>query len=314
MTGILKAPLGELNLSLTLRSGQCFRWKKRLLKNEAGLESWVGIIGHQIISLSQDIEKGIIHYSFEGKQENSIKKRKIDEESLLRDYFQLDINLTSLYESWSLKDPNFKEVSSRFPGVRVLRQDPVENLISFICSSCNNIPRITSMIDKICISFGQLLTTDEEFGDIYSFPSLESLASEEASITLSKLGLGFRAKYITSSARMILKNDISSLKQLSLESTSFLEARTELMKLPGVGRKVSDCVCLFSLNKKEAVPVDTHVYQIACKYYMKYLNPKKKSLSEKDYEVVANFFRDIHGSYAGWAHSVLFTAHINLRD
>lgn len=314
-----KVALEELNLSLTLRSGQCFRWRKRATQDDEGLDVWLGILGRHVVSLTQNIDKGIIHYSFttpERRTDNrniSNKKPKIDEESILREYFQLDVKLSPLYKSWSSVDPNFKKVASGVPGVRVLKQDPVENLISFICTSCNNIPRITSMIHKTCTTFGELLMTDEEFGDLHAFPTLESLASEEAAVGLSKLGLGYRAKYLTATAKMILNGGIRPLDELASPETSYEEARSELIKLPGVGRKVADCVCLFSLNKTQSVPVDTHVYQIACKQYMKYLDAKKKTLSEKDYEVIACFFRDLHGLNAGWAHSVLFTADLKLK-
>ena len=81
----------------------------------------------------------------------------------------------------------------------------------------------------------------------------------------------------------------------------------ELTGLPGVGAKVADCVCLMSLDQHEAIPVDTHVWQIASRTYLPELS-KTKTLTERTYRQIGDFFRDLFGDYAGWAHSVLFTA------
>lgn len=70
-------------------------------------------------------------------------------DTLLRDYFQLDrVSLQSCYKRWSDLDANFKAKAIHFAGIRMLRQDPWENLVSFICSSNNNIPRITQMVNN----------------------------------------------------------------------------------------------------------------------------------------------------------------------
>lgn len=86
-----------------------------------------------------------------------VKGAEDDEKSssaILRDYLQLDVNLGELYDQWQKADKNFSKVSESFPGVRILRQDPVENLVSFICSSNNNIARITGMVEKLCQQYG----------------------------------------------------------------------------------------------------------------------------------------------------------------
>ncbi|XP_014674306.1 PREDICTED: N-glycosylase/DNA lyase-like isoform X2 [Priapulus caudatus] len=150
-------------------------------------------------------------------------------ENILRDYFQLDIDVERLYERWSDADENFARVAPRFIGVRMLRQDPVENLFSFICSSNNNIARIAGMVERMCTRYGEPLPV------------------------------------------------------------------------------VADCVCLMSLDKTGAIPVDTHVWQIASRDYMPHLK-KVKSVNDKVYKEIGEFFRDLFGPYAGWAHSVLFSA------
>lgn len=114
-----------------------------------------------------------------------------NEEALLRDYFQLDVNLAELYAKWSKADPNFRSVASHFTGVRILRQDPVENLFSFICSSNNNISRISGMVENLCRTYGEHLETvnDKVY---YTFPSTDKLAVAGVEAKLRELGFGYR--------------------------------------------------------------------------------------------------------------------------
>ncbi|XP_054770057.2 N-glycosylase/DNA lyase-like [Lytechinus pictus] len=240
---------------------------------------------------------------------NSAKGEEDDGKSsrdILRDYFQLDMNLGELYNQWQKADKNFSKVSQGFPGVRILRQDPVENLISFICSSNNNIARITGMVGKLCQEFG------DEVGVLdgvswHSFPSLAALSGKGVEEALRKMGFGYRAKFISHSAQMMTK-DLGGEDWLrGLRGQPYLEAHSELMKLPGVGAKVADCVCLMSLDKRGAIPVDTHVWQIASRDYIHTLQ-KTKTLTDRTYRQIGDFFRELFGEYAGWAHSVLFSA------
>jgi N-glycosylase/DNA lyase len=108
------------------------------------------------------------------------------------------------------------------------------------------------------------------------------------------------------------QNDFSEASEIwlrQLRNLSTFEAREELLKFVGVGRKVADCILLMSLDKKEVVPVDTHVHQIALKHYgFKSLSRGKATMTPKLYEDLNLKFFSIWGDYAGWAHSVLFTA------
>ncbi|KAK3087076.1 hypothetical protein FSP39_001333 [Pinctada imbricata] len=224
---------------------------------------------------------------------------------ILRDYFQLDVNLSNLYKHWSSRDANFRNVSSSFEGVRILRQDPVENLFSFICSSNNNISRISSMVEKLCENYGKMVAeVDGKY--YYAFPPVTALVDDSVENELRNMGFGYRAKYINTTARMITRDH--SVEWLhGLRKRNYEEAKSELMKLCGVGAKVADCVCLMSLDKTESVPVDTHVWQIAARHYIPKLQ-HSKSLTDKLYKEIGDHFRELWGPYAGWAHSVLFTA------
>ncbi|KAK7504360.1 hypothetical protein BaRGS_00004226 [Batillaria attramentaria] len=227
--------------------------------------------------------------------------------SILRDYFQLDVDLESLYRQWCVSDAYFKKTAADFWGVRMLRQDPVENLFSFICSSNNHISRISGMVEKLCENYGSPVAIVD--GKMYhSFPAISSLAVDGVEERLRELGFGYRAKFIATSARYITENHgeewVASLRQRPYE-----EAKTELMKLCGVGAKVADCVCLMSLDKPGALPVDTHVWQFTARHYLPKLQ-SAKSVTDKLYQEIGDHFRKIWGEYAGWAHSVLFTAEL----
>ena len=140
-----------------------------------------------------------------------------------------------------------------------MRQDPFECTISFILSSNNNIQRITQLVRKLRDNFGQLITEED-----HAFPTLAELeVATEAK--LRELGLGYRAKYIVDSCKTIRQNGgekwLDSLREIPTD-----EARENLVKLKGVGRKVADCILLFSMDCPEVIPVDTHVFQIAKRF------------------------------------------------
>lgn len=117
---------------------------------------------------------------------------------ILKDYFQLDINLEDMYKKWSKADTNFEKVCRQFPGIRMLRQDPVECLFSFICSSNNHISRITSMVDKLAEHYGKKIdvTNCVDGVNFYAFPKVQTLAAEGVEEKLRDLGFGYRAKYV----------------------------------------------------------------------------------------------------------------------
>ncbi|RWS17718.1 N-glycosylase/DNA lyase-like protein [Dinothrombium tinctorium] len=302
MRGSLCAAVTELNLPLTLASGQAFRWRKR-----AHADVWFGVIGKLVFNLEQCVDKQTIewtvlnHVSRDGNKCKKLDSTNINE--LLTDYFNLNYSLSDLYEHWSRCDENFAAIAPKFTGVRVLRQQPEENLFSFICSSNNNIQRISKMIESLCQNYGEFLLTDDEFGDIHAFPDIKSLCNENLEQELRKLGFGYRSKYIANCAKMIASKSEQWLQEL--RHKCYEDARNELIALPGIGPKVADCICLMSLDKSEAIPVDTHIWQIATKIYLPHLK-RNKSLTDKAYKEIGDFFRSRFGTNAGWAHNVLF--------
>ncbi|OBZ69320.1 N-glycosylase/DNA lyase [Grifola frondosa] len=220
----------------------------------------------------------------------------------------------------------------------MLRQDPFENLISFICSSNNNISRITKMVKSLCQHYSPPLLTlpvpgfaplsgtnssgkEQSVPETYHpFPPPSVLAAPEVSAHLRLLGFGYRADFIQKTARMLVDAHGTARSAddpleppekwlLTLRQMNTTSAREELLKFVGVGRKVADCIMLMSLDKKEVIPVDTHVHQIAVKHYGLRASSKTQSnMTPKLYEEVSSKLALVWGDYAGWAHSVLFTS------
>lgn len=245
--------------------------------------------------------------------------------ALVQHYLNLRPNLTELYKEWSSADANFAKKAPKFTGIRILRQDAWEALIGFICSSNNNIARISQMMHKLCVHYGPLLG-NMEGEDYYDFPEPKALAQEGVEANLRNLGFGYRARYLYQTACMVVEKPDGWLDSLRNPEAPLLgfkvqdggewqasgregyrKAHEELITLQGVGPKVADCVCLMGLGWGEAVPVDTHVWTIAQRDY-KFGKGKHSSLTKATYDAVGDKFRSLWGKEAGWAHSVLFTA------
>ncbi|KAG2157262.1 DNA glycosylase [Suillus clintonianus] len=339
--GFRALPLSAVQLSLAavLKCGQSFRWTSYPLPSSPDAESsptheYRLCLRDRVVCLRQSPDYLFYRSVFPGEHLSAEQERVSNEETLiwLKDYFQLDVDLVELYNQWSDRDQVFNKLKSRFSGIRMLRQDPWENLISFICSSNNNIPRITKMVHALCKQYSpslislpppELSESDCQVPATYhSFPPPSLLAAPGVKSTLRGLGFGYRADYIQRTAKMLVDTHGCSISNTGsrenceewltgLRDMSTEAAREELLKFVGVGRKVADCVLLMSLDKREVIPVDTHVHQIALKHYgLRTVGGSKGkgAMTPRIYDEVAAKLADIWGEYAGWAHSVLFTA------
>jgi len=303
----------ELNLEIVLKCGQSFRWS--LFRKDP--KEYIGVLAKKVWILTQNDDTVFFKTIYDGSQKvgsDEVKK----EESVLRDYFQLQVNLGKFYGEWSKVDPVFKDVSVKFSGVRMLRQDPVENTFSFICSANNNIQRISGMVESLCTNYGEPVATilnpsdgSLEFGVdkcYYAFPEIEALVDRGPSLEadLRRLGFGYRAAYIYKTAKQLQEKGGRPYLE-GIREMPYPEAKAELLKLTGVGPKVADCILLMSLDQPSSVPVDTHMFQIAAQNYLPHLK-KYKTVTDKVYLEIGDHFRKLYGGHAGWAHSVLFSA------
>ncbi|KAI0683833.1 DNA glycosylase [Cytidiella melzeri] len=328
----LPLPIAQLSLDAVLNCGQSFRWSAFPLKSEAAsTHEYRLCLRDRVVCLRQTHDA--LHYRsvFASRTLDQAQEDSKEEETLawINDYFQLNVDLAELYEQWSQRDPVFLKLKDRFSGIRMLRQDPFECLLSFICSSNNNIARITKMVRALCTEFSPALVSVEppiesveselEPQDYHPFPSPSTLAPPEVSAKLRSLGFGYRAEFIQKTAKMLVDAHGSTIAAgsnieppeeflRSLRSMDTAAARSELLELMGVGRKVADCILLMSLDKPEVVPVDTHVHQIAIKHYGLSGSKTKTAMSPALYEQVNSKLVGVWGEYAGWAHSVLFTS------
>jgi N-glycosylase/DNA lyase len=298
--------LSQLSLAAVLQCGQSFRWSIFPLAVSAGQGETAppGQPSHEyrlclrdrVICLRQSQEALLWNAVFPSvlAPEESVKR---DGETLewINDYFQLDVDLKELYRTWSERDPIFHGLQERFSGIRILRQDPWENLIScvafvshlsscdddrlflrFICSSNNNISRISKMVKSLCTNYSPPLLSfvppsgSEEPEPYHPFPPPSALAAPEVAAKLRALGFGYRADFIQKTAKMLVERDVgpspskspstfyagqepAEVWLTSLREEPTATAREELIKLMGVGRKVADCVLLMSLNKVRSV-------------------------------------------------------------
>ncbi|RXN12613.1 N-glycosylase DNA lyase [Labeo rohita] len=162
------------------------------------------------------------------------------------------------------------------------------------------------MVDRLCQTLGTLLCKLDDVA-YHDFPPLQALTDPSVEMRLRDLGFGYRARFLQQSSQTIVNSHGPDWLQ-SLRSAPYLQARDALRSLPGVGLKVADCVCLMSLDKFEALPVDTHVWQIAKRDYSFAAGNSQKTLTDRVYKEIGDFFRKLWGPYAGWAHSILFCA------
>jgi len=313
----LRAPAAELRLEHTLNNGQCFGWRRRSAEEPV----WVGVLGARVLELRQtdtDTEFRCIGSLAQHISQNPKRTcAGADVETVLRtelnDYFQLERPLAPLYTRWAATDERMSRITTALPGMRVLRQEPTECLFSFICSSNNNIGRIVGMLSALRRRYGSKIDLQRPPGDVadvdafYTFPSVDVLAAADEA-ELRGLGLGYRADYVLQTARALQSRSDGWLEGLR-RSEDPEEVRQELCTLRGVGPKVADCVALFSLDQCEAVPVDTHVWDIACREFDPSLR-ECASLTPAVYARVGELFRSRFGVCSGWAHQLLFAAEL----
>lgn len=265
--------LKDFELDHIFECGQCFRWKKQ------ADGSYTGVVKQGVINIKKENDVVTVYAEVSG-----------DIKQIFNDYFDMNTNYGEIKINLCKNDHNMKLASDYGAGIRILHQDAWEMVISFIISAANNIPRISKTIENISKQYGKEIKFNQE--SFYLFPTPKELA--KASVEeLRKLNLGFRDKYVYSVTQKIANGevDLEKIKMLPLK-----EAKKELMKLPGIGAKVADCILLFSMGKKDAFPVDTWIKKVMNELYIESTNITKIN------EYASNKF----GVYAGIAQQYLF--------
>lgn len=266
-------PAGSLGEQLD--GGQSFRWR------QAPEGAWIGVFGRTVAMLRSSAD-GLEWRGLEGAA---------DTEAALRAYLDAEGAQTRLSADLPWRsDPVLRDAREAFPGLRILRQDPHETLIGFLCSSNKRILQIRVMVAGLAEKLGDPLG-----GGFRALPSWAALASAEEAV-LRSCALGYRAAFLRGTARRLLARPRWAEEFAAMDTAALL---AELQSLPGVGPKVAACVALFGFGRLESFPVDTWVVQaLSDAYGLRGWKPAQ----------LEQFGRAHFGPAAGLAQQYLFSA------
>lgn len=268
----------ELNVRLCLNSGQVFLW------HEIGAGQWlVRRCGHLLYL--EACPEGLLWSAWPPIHQDDVER-----------FLGLGAPLQLLFRAWVEQYPLFREVVSTCRGLRVLHQTPEEALVTFICSSCNNVRRMRLMLDRLSQTVGEDSLCPWAPG-ARLFPTLDRIRylSED---DLRALGFGYRSSYLHQAS--LLCSDTGSCWTCGETS----DVRRNLLDLPGVGPKVADCVLLFGFGDVDAVPIDRHVHRFLQRS-LGWAN-RSQTLTPRQYDRLAAAFRGIISTWPGWAQQYAF--------
>jgi N-glycosylase/DNA lyase len=284
----------------TINSGQVFLWENHN-------NSWYGIDGNYILKITITSKE---RYKLSENKKFLSELENIDiDYNAFPEYKNWNYHFFRLYDSQELinktlsKDPSILNIYKKYKGLRLIRQDPFQCIISFVCASNTNIKRIRYMLKNLTKKFGKRVIYNNI--DFNLFPNVNELS--EASIEeLIGCGLGYRSKFVKSISNHIKNNlDLNSLKDMK-----YREAKTELTKLFGIGNKIADCILLFSLDKTEAFPIDIWVYRALFQHYEWMFKDnsliKGIKLQDNKYKLIHNRINDYFGKYSGYVQQYLY--------
>lgn len=264
----------DYSLGETLPSGQAFRWN--LVEGR-----WEGVIGRYWVGLTQ---------SNSGFKAETVENP--GDWQWLESYLQTEVDLGAIIATFP-KDDHMTRAVGLCRGLRLLKQEPWECLASFILSSTKQIVQIKQIVQALCDCHGERIKGPAGPA-LFAFPSPAKIASlSEAELRACKMG--FRAPYLRQTARMIVAGEIDLVAIGEMDVTG---ARESLMELPGVGRKIADCVLLFAYGFQEAFPIDVWVMKAMRQLYF----PRRKPSAKRLLKFVESYF----GPNSGYAQQYLF--------
>jgi N-glycosylase/DNA lyase len=268
-------PVRDYDLAATLTSGQAFRWELR----DGGWEAVVKARWVRLLS-----QPGAIQVQ---------AAESLSDWRWLADYLQTGVDLGAVVASFP-DDAPMRAAVRACRGLRLLRQDPWECLASFILSSNKQIVQIRQIVRRLCERFGEPVATPPGHEPAFAFPSAARLAQgTEAELRACKMG--FRAAYLRATARLVAGGEA---ELAGLASLPIAAARQQLLRLPGVGRKIADCVLLFAFGFDRAFPLDVWVMKALRQLYF----PRRRvSLAR-----LRQFSETYFGPHGGYAQQYLF--------
>ena len=271
---ILQTQGQPLDLGLTLKAGQAFRWQS----DADGW--WVGVISGQLVRIRQQEGDGDLEFECAPGPEGSVGE-------LLHRYFRLDDPIAEIYRSISRNDA-MAELVERYRGLRLLRQDPWECLVSYICSATNSVGRISESMENLSKRWGR----EVRLGDCvrHTFPTAMDLAgADEDELNREIKGIPILGSRVKAASQEVCDGNLD-FTALS-ENLSGQDVVGELKTLNGVGDKIAHCVALFSLDKLDAFPVDRHIAE---------------GLGRMGFSGSRKEAQDYFGAYAGYAGQFIF--------
>ncbi len=288
--------LDDLNLYATLTCGQAFRWgvyenqEFKYAKLDKDGFIW-GVVYNNILGLKQEGE--VIYYKAKSRNFYIPQLSKtLDIEDFLNFYFKFDRKITNLYRI--MEKDNVLKYALNYRGIRILRQEPFEISITFLFSPQNTVYNIAKCVFLI----------SKKFSNDFYFPGPEFISNLNFD-DLKNFPVRFenRIYSIIEFSKCVLNGfDLYALRSLPYEV-----AHEKLVSIKGIGNKIADCILLFSLDFDIAFPIDVHIKNIVFKYYLDELKLKEnKSLTNKDYKIISEFFRKKYGDWAGWVQQYLY--------
>jgi len=268
-----KIQIKDFNLQHTLESAQLFRILK---KNN----------GYYITARDK--------LFFVQQQEDQLLYDGVDEQFMI-DYFALDEDHAQLVLAISV-DEKIKTAIKQYYGMRILRQDPWETTVNFICSAAANVPKITMNVNLLAERFGKKITLHDVTS--YTFP--EPGTMQDLAI-IKDCKTGFRAEYLFAANTMLTDQKLAHLRNLC-----YSDAKRELIKNAGIGSKVADCILLFGYGFKEAFPVDTWIAKVMKELYF----TKKRKVNNQQ---ILAFGQKYFKAHPGYTQMYLFHW-IRMRD
>jgi N-glycosylase/DNA lyase len=273
--GVVLEGVKDFELPHIFECGQCFRWNKE----EDG--SYTGVAFKRLINLKKEEDKVFIN--------NTTYE---DYKNIWHHYFDMDRDYGNIKKTLSGLDETMETAVNFGHGIRILKQDEWETLVSFITSANNRISMIKKAIEALSKNYGEYIG-EYRGRKYYSFPTPESLNGLEVEDIQFK-GIGFRGKYILNAAKFVTEKTVDIYKLRDLNTS---EVREQLMLFPGVGPKVSDCIMLFSMDKDDAFPIDVWVKRVMEYFYL----PEGTGLKK-----IQKFAQEKFGNLAGFAQQYLF--------
>jgi N-glycosylase/DNA lyase len=285
---LVEIPAPDFDLAITLDSGQVFHWEK------IG-SGFLGTIGELLVCVEQ--RGDALKVRMEGRapttpgsqdaSRTGSRKLAPPVVELVKNYFALDHPLPKICSSFP-NDPAMNAARNFCRGLRIIRQPKWECLATFICSSMKQVAHIRQMSKALRERFGVPRRIDHHV--VHAFPSARRVA-KSAESELRKCALGYRAKNLLATARLVGSGEVDLDAWSPLSDA---DLRQKLCAMPGVGAKVANCVMLFAYERPRAFPIDVWIERVLREKYFPW---KGKTTLRRLREFSETYFGE-HGGYA----------------